>query len=168
MLPRFSTSYSYTHLGQVNNVPGTSIEIQPQDNYQWQGTITQPLFTGFALSSAYELAKLGIDLSEMELELEKLDIALKAKEAYFNILKADKAVEVAQSAVEALQSHHKVAKNFYDVGMIPINDLLKAEVELANSEQNLIKAENAAKLSRASFNIVLSKPIDSPVDVQDI
>lgn len=181
MLPRFSTSYTYRRDGEVNQMempeeflsalglpPDFSFPVTSKNNYQWQGTVTQPLFTGFALSSAYELAKLGIDLSEMELELEKLDIALKAKEAYFNILKADKAVEVARSAVEALQSHHKVAKNFYDVGMIPVNDLLKAEVELANSEQNLIKAQNGAKLSRASFNIVLSKPINTPVNVQDI
>ena len=168
LLPRFSTSYTYRREGEVNSIPGTDFAFGSKNNYQWQGTVTQPLFTGFALSSAYELGKLGIDLSEMELGLEKLDIALRAKEAYFNILKADKAVEVAQRAVEALESHLKVAKNFYDVGMIPVNDLLKAEVELANSEQNLIKAQNAANLSRASFNIVLSKPIDSPVNVQDI
>lgn len=171
MLPRLSTSYTYRREGEVNEFevePGMTVAFGSKNNYQWQGTITQPLFTGFALSSAYELAKLGIDLSEMEFELEKLDIALKAKEAYFTILKADKAVVVVQSAVEALQSHLKVAKNFYEVGMIPVNDLLKAEVELANSEQNLIKAQNLAKLSRASFNIVLSKPINSPVKVQDI
>ncbi|MGD9161458.1 MAG: TolC family protein [Desulfobacteraceae bacterium] len=171
LLPRFSTSYTYRREGEINEFdagPGMTVAFGSKNNYQWQGTITQPLFTGFALTSAYELAKLGIDLSEMELELEKLDIALKAKDAYFTILKADKAVEVAQSAVEALQSHLKVAKNFYDVGMIPVNDLLKAEVELANAEQNLIKAQNASKLSRASFNIVLSKPIDSQVNVQDI
>jgi outer membrane protein len=168
LLPRFSTSYVYRREGEVNSIPGTDFAFGSKNNYQWQGTITQPLFTGFALTSAYELSKLGIDLSEMELELEKLDIALRAKEAYFNILKADKAVEVVQSAVEGLQSHLKVAKNFYDVGMIPVNDLLKAEVELANSEQDLIRVQNAAKLSRASFNVVLSKPINTPVSVLDI
>ena len=170
MLPRFSTSYSYTRIGEVSVIEfnGMSFATGTENNYQWQGTITQPLFTGFALSSAHELAKLGIDLSEMDLELERLDIALKAKEAYFAILRTDKAVEVAQSAVEALESHLKVAKNFYDVGMIPVNDLLKAEVELANAEQDLIKAQNSANLSRASFNIVLSKPIDSMVNVRDI
>ncbi len=177
MLPQFSTTYTYRREGEVTvwdmqspDDPNTTISVPlgSKDNYQWQGTITQPVFTGFALSSAYELSKLGIDLSEVELALEKLDIALQAKQAYFNILKADKAVLVAQTAVESLQSHLKVAKNFYDVGMIPVNDLLKAEVELANAEQNLIKARNGAKLARASFNIVLSNPINSPVAVEDI
>lgn len=169
-LPRFSTSYTFRHEGEVGYIttPAFSFPLGTKDNFQWQGTITQPLFTGFALESAYELSKLGIDLSEMELALEKLDIALRVKEAYFNILKADKALVVAQSAVESLKSHLKVAKNFYDVGMIPVNDLLKAEVELANAEQTLIKAQNGSRLSRAAFNTVLSRPIDSPVNVEDI
>jgi len=169
-LPRFSTSYTFRHEGEIGVITteAFSFPLGTKNNFQWQGTITQPLFTGYALSSAYELAKLGIDLSEMGLELEKLDIALKIKEAYFNILKADKAVVVAQSAVESLKSHLKVAKNFYEVGMIPVNDLLKAEVELANSEQTLIKAQNASKLFRASFNIVLAKHINAPVNIKDI
>lgn len=170
LLPRFSTSYTYRREGEIGEIATEefTFPMGTKDNFQWQGTITQPLFTGFALSSTYELAKLGIDLSKMELKLEKLDIALKAKEAYFNILKADKAVVVTQSAVESLKSHLEVAKNFYEVGMIPVNDLLKAEVELANAEQNLFKVQNSAKLTRASFNIVLSKPINTPVNVEDI
>lgn len=170
MLPRFSTSYTYRREGEVSEIktPAFSFTMGTKDNYQWQAAVTQPVFTGFALSSANELARLGIDLSEVELKLEKLDIALQAKQAYFSILKADKAVLVAQAAVESLKEHLKAAKNFYDAGMTPVNDLLKAEVELANSEQNLIKARNSAMLARASFNTVLSNPVNSPVTVEDI
>ncbi|MCJ7596023.1 MAG: TolC family protein, partial [Desulfobacterales bacterium] len=50
----------------------------------------------------------------------------------------------------------------------PINDLLKAEVELANAEQNLVKAGNTADLTRATFNTVLVRPIDEPVQLEDI
>jgi len=174
--PKFSTTYGYTRLDDVGRSAPTSFggftipgrELNTQDNYQWKGTITQPLFTGFALKSAYELAKLGIDLSEMELELGKLELALRVKEVYFNILKADKAVQVVEKAVEALASHVKVASSFYKVGMIPINDLLKAEVELANAQYNLVKAQNASKLARAAFNTTLSRPVNEPVEVEDI
>ena len=175
-LPKLSTTYGYTRLDEVKStdpidlgimtIPGS--ELNTHDNYQWKTTITQPLFTGFALLSSFELSKLGIDLSEIELELEKLSIALRVKESYFNILEADRAVEVAGKAVESLESHVKVAGSFYKVGMIPINDLLKAEVELANSHQNLVKAQNASRLARAAFNVILSRPINEPVQVEDI
>lgn len=173
-LPTFSTSYSYTHLGFVPSID-TSIfgnnlkfKLGDQDIYQWQATVRQPIFTGFAVTSAYELAKLGIDQSRLDLELERLDLALNVKEAYFNILRADRAVDVAKSAVESLEAHNTVAKNFYDVGMIPVNDLLKAEVELANAQHNLIQAQNASRLARVSFNVLLSRSVDEPFEVEDI
>src|SRR4030042_19533 len=173
-LPTFSTSYSYTHLGFVPSID-TSVfgnnwefKLGDQDIYQWQATIRQPIFTGYALTSTYELTKLGIDQSRVALELEKLDLALKVKEAYYNILKTDKAVDVANSAVESLKSHLEVAKNFYDVGMIPVNDLLKAEVELANTQHNLIQAQNASRIMRVSFNVLLPRSVDEPFEIEDI
>ena len=174
--PTLSTTYGYTRLNEVSRSAPQTIgpitmpgrDLNAQNNYQWKATINQPLFTGFALQSSYELSKLGIDLSKVSLELEKLDLALKVKDAYFNILGADKAVAVAGSAVESLESHLKVARNFYEVGMIPVNDLLKAEVELANAQHNLIKAQNASQLARVAFNMHLSRPVDSNVDVVDI
>ncbi len=175
-LPKFSTTYGYTMLDDVKKtepqdyglftIPGR--ELNSQDNYQWKGTISQTLFAGFARVSTYELAKLGIDLSTIELELERLNLALKVKESYFNILKAEKVVDVAEKAVELLESQVDVSQNFYKVGMIPVNDLLKAEVELAHARYNLIAAQNSVKLANASFNILLSLPIDKPVKVKDI
>jgi len=175
-LPKFSTTYSYTRLNEDTysapvafgpfTIPGYPTSLE--DNYQWKATITQPVFTGFALLSQYELGKLGIDEAELELELEKLDLALRVKRAYFGVLEADRGVEVAEKAVQSLKSHVKVARSFYDVGMIPINDLLKAEVELSNAEYDFMKARNAARIARASFNIALARSIDAPVTLEDI
>jgi outer membrane protein len=176
-LPKFSMRYGYTRLDEVEKsdaIPlwgGLEIperELNAKDNYQLKGTITQPVFTGFALTSAYELANLGIDQSEMDVDLEKIDLALRVKQAYFGILVADKAVEVGKDAVESLASQVKVARSFYNVGMIPINDVLKAEVELANAKQNLVKANNASRLARSAFNVVLSRPFSAPLDVEDV
>ncbi len=177
LFPKFSTNYSYTRLSEEsfsNAVPiggGLAIparQTTSEDNYQWRTTVRQPVFTGFSLLSTYELAKLGIDRSEWELEQEKLNLVLAVKEAYFNILRADMAVDIVRREIEALQSHLEVSRNFYDVGIIPINDLLKAEVELANAVQNLVRAQNAAMNARASFNNVLARPTHLPVDVEDV
>ncbi|MFH1125378.1 MAG: TolC family protein [Pseudomonadota bacterium] len=169
-LPKLGMSYGYTRQSEERKSRffGMESTVSPKDNFQWRGSVRQPLFTGFALTSSYRLAELGIDLSEMNLELEKLDLSARVKEAYFNILVADKAVEVAQKEVESLKSNVNVARSFFNVGMIPINDLLKAEVELANAEQNLVKARNTADLTRAAFNTILVRPIDEPVQLEDI
>lgn len=166
--PKFSTTYSYTRFDQdTRQFAGRTIPIA-QDNYQWSTELRQPLFTGFRLTSQYELAKLEIDVSKIEVYLEKLDLALKVKDAYFNILIQDKAVEVAGKDVEARKSQAEVARNFYKVGMIPINELLEAEVEEADARQILVRVRNQAKLARSAFNQVLARPTNAPVDVVDV
>jgi len=174
-LPKLGTAYSYNRLSEPpisrsSTLLGTSIPlvVGTEDNYQWTWYLRQPLFTGFALISSYRLAELGIDQSQLEMDLEKLDLILRVKEAYFNILGADKAVEVAQTTVESLTQTVKVARSFFEVGMIPVNDVLKAEVELANAEQSLVRAKNAAQTTRSTFNTVLVRPVNDPVEVEDI
>jgi outer membrane protein len=172
-LPRLSTNYSYDRLSEARIfrstlAPGADIAISTQDNYRWSGLIRQPLFTGFALLSSYRLAELGVDQSELEFDLEKLDLALQVREAYFDVLAADKAVQVAEQDVRTRNWTVKVARSFFDVGMIPINDVLRAEVELANADQALVRANNATKVARARFNTILVRPITSPVELEDI
>ena len=172
-LPKLSTTYSYTRFDEERTfrstlMGGGEVAVSSLDNYEWRGTLTQPLFTGFALISSFELAKLGIDQSEMNVELEKLNLALSVKQAYFNILIAEKGIEVVESDVEFRESNLNVARSFYNVGMVPINDVLRAEVELASAQQNLVTTRNTARLARCSFNTLLSRPIHETVDVQDI
>ncbi len=58
------------------------------------------------------------------------------KVAYFNILRAERILDVAKQSLEQLQAHRDTARNFYDQGLIPRNDLLQAEVELANGNSS--------------------------------
>ena len=174
-LPKLGTAYSYNRLSEPpisrsSTLLGTPIPlvVGTEDNFRWTWFLRQPLFTGFALVSSYKLAELGIDQSQLESDLEKLDLVLRVKEAYFNILGADKAVEVAQTTVESLTQTVKVARSFFEVGMIPINDVLKAEVELASAEQSLVRGRNAAQTTRSTFNTVLVRPVNEPVEVEDI
>jgi outer membrane protein len=168
-LPKLGLSYGYTRLDQAPtiNVPAP-ITVGTKDNYQFVGTLTQPIFTGFGLLSSYRLSKLGIDQSEMDIELAKLDLALSVKDAYYGILIADAGIEVAKKSVESLESAANVARNFHKVGMVPVNDVLKAEVDLANSVQALTRTENAARIARSAFNTVLVRDVNAPVEVEDV
>ena len=170
-LPRLGMDYTYLYRDEPQAFRSggvTGLFVTSKEYYQWRGTVSQPIFTGFSLLSAYELAKLGIDQAQISLQQAKLELALRVKEAYFDILGADKAVEEAQKDVEARESAYKVASSFYKVGMIPINELLQAEVELADSKQALVRAEIAAKTARAVFNTVLARPVNEPFDIEDI
>ena len=77
-------------------------------------------------------------------------------------------MDTSRQSVEMLTAHRDSAENYFKVGMIPKNDLLHAEVELANGKQALVRAKNAVELAKSSFNTVLNRKIFASVEVVDI
>ena len=170
--PTLSATYSYTHRDkeQTQDLTGTSFDIvvRPQDEYAFVTSFKQPIFSGFALINQYKIASLGLDAAEIGAKLTRQDVILDAKNAYFTVLKAQKLLEVAKETVDQITARKEVSENFYQVGMSPLNDLLQAQVELANAKQNLIVAQNNLDIARSQFNLVLRRPVNQPVYVEDI
>ncbi|MBU2228210.1 MAG: TolC family protein, partial [Proteobacteria bacterium] len=185
-LPKLSTTYSYTRLNEDPSVasPGSTltlpasigtVTIPPstyqagtKDNYNWAVEARQPLFAGGAIRANYEANRLGAEIAGQEEAAALRDLVQEVKIAYFNILKAGRIREVAEQSVERLKAHRDAAQGFYDVGIIPKNDLLYAEVELANGRQFLVRAENVVEMAKAKFNTVLRREIDASVEIEDI
>ena len=172
-LPRFSTSYSYSRLNEPPQVKLSITGFQPietgtEENYNWFVEMKQPLFTGGRILSTYQTNKIGLDISRIE-ELSTIqNIILETKSAYFNILRAEKLLVVAKQSVEQRTAQRDLSKDYFDVGLIPKNDLLTAEVELANGNQLLVRAENGLEIARAKFNTILRREINESVNVEDI
>ncbi|HPX80912.1 MAG TPA: TolC family protein [Syntrophales bacterium] len=185
-LPKLSTSYSYTRLNDAPwtnmppmtisspilpaplTTPGGPITVGTQDNYSWALEFRQPLFAGGSILANYQANRKGEDIARVDETAAAQNIVEEVKSAYFQILKAQKILGVARQAVEQLKSHRDEARHFFDVGLIPKNDLLQSEVQLANGEHNLVRAENSLEIVKSRFNTLLRRPIDAPVEVEDI
>lgn len=169
-LPALDTNYSYkkTQNPVTVNTPYGSFTTAADNTYVWSTSLTQPIFTGFRLTSTYKLSDLGVDVARLNLELSILDLAVNVKDAYFAYLVSIKGKAVADQAVTQLTSHLKNAKDFHEVGILPINDVLKVEVELSNAQQDAVKAANNVAISRAQLNTLLGLNVDSALEVEDI
>ena len=166
-LPKLNTSYSYTRLNEapfsrftgmssapppLNMLNGNEVVAGTADNYNWAVEARQPLFAGGGILANYQVNSIGEHIARLEETAKYQDVVQEVKIAYFNILRAKRIQEAAQQSVEMLTAHRDVAENYFKVGMIPKNDLLHAEVELAKS----------------NFNTVLKREIFTPVEIEDI
>jgi outer membrane protein len=166
LLPTFSTTYEYTRDDEGRSIGGFA--ESSRDTYAFAITATQPLFRGYELISAYRIAELGVDVAELNENLTRLNVIFDTKNAYFTVLKTQKLELVARDSVKNLEAQEEVARNFYEVGMTPLNDLLQVQVRVANAKQNLIVAGNNFQIAESQFNIILRQPINSPVRLLDI
>ena len=166
-LPVLNASYQYKHNYEEITSPLFGITT-PEDDYIFAVSITQPVFAGFSIINRYKLAGLGLDAAGLNEKITRLEIIYRANKAYLSVLKALKIEGVLQETVTQLSAHENVAKTFYEVGMTPLNDLLKSQVELANSRQELTIAKNNLEYAKSDFNTLLRRHINSSVDLVDI
>jgi outer membrane protein len=173
-LPWWTGQYLYTRLNEgprsvLFTPPSTFTEVKgPRDNYAFGTTLKQPLFTGGLNLANYRSAKLGVDLSKTSLETAKRDLVLQVRVGYFTILRAEKFLGVAEQQVKQFEAQLEVTKAFFDVGIVAKNDVLLAEVNLANARQSLVRAANDVAATKASFNILLRREVNIPFEVLDI
>ncbi|MBW1889882.1 MAG: TolC family protein [Deltaproteobacteria bacterium] len=138
------------------------------NEYNFSASFTQPLFTGFAIINRYKMAGYGLDIAEANEQFVRQNVILQARAAYFTVLKTEKLLNVSLETEEQIEAQKNVASNFYEVGMSPLNDLLQAQVELANATQNVILAKNDYENAKSDLNVLLRRPINTPVVVVDI
>jgi len=174
-LPTLSTRYGYIRRDQPTTQslyvpPGRLVDVlvNPEDEYNFVTTFSQPIFTGFALLKQYKIASLGLNVAEIKQKLTRQNIILDAKNAYYSILKTQKLLDVAQITVKQIAAQKDVAENMYQVGMSPLNDLLQSQVQLANAKQGMITAQNNLAIAKSQFNTLLIRPVNAPVSIVDI
>ena len=185
-LPKVSTSYSYQRFNKspelklpernlsvpapINTltIPASVTTIGTQDNYSWALEVKQPLFTGGAIVSNYLANNIGEEIARTEQQTTIQNVTRDVTILYFNVLKAQRLLDVARQSLERLKSHREMTKRFFEEGLIARNGLLAADVELAGEEQALVSAENGVELAKSQFNIALRKPLGSPVELEDV
>ena len=165
-LPTFSAKYHYNKMDEGMSIGGFATAAD--EEYAFVSSVTQPIFAGFSILRQYDIAKLGLNSAEIKEKLIRQDIILDAKTVYFSLLKAQKLHKISEETVVQIDAHKNVAENFYQVGMSPLNDLLQAQVELANAKQDLIVAKNTMENAESDFNILLRRPVNTPVEIEDI
>ena len=191
-LPKLKTQFQFTSLSEVpqiwlppqpsipvintegsvigGTVPTPSHPLDAGDEQQLavRTTLEQPLFTGMALLSKYQLAALDKGEAGIQEEGTRQELIYRTHEAYFGVQVAEKLLDVADQAVAQLESHAEVARQFYEAGVIPKNDVLKALVKLADTKQKRIEAVHRLDMARSSFNTLLRRELAAPVRLKDM
>src|SRR5437899_5599538 len=132
-----------------------------------QVVLSQLLFDFGKNLAATEAARKLAEVAVEDVELQRQLISLAVKEAYTNILFAQRLIRVQEQAVQRAELNLRSAKGFFDVGTRPKSDVARAEVDVANARVDLIRARNALRSARVALNTAMAIDVDTPTAVQD-
>ena len=174
-LPSLSLESAYTVLNEapsaVVHMPDVPIKTLPTSedkSLSYKAIASLPVFTSGRISQSIDAASSGLNAAIQDEMKTKLDLKINVAESYVAVLRTTRWVEVAESNVSSLSAQVKDVTNFYDQGMITKNDLLAAQVSLADARQRLTQAQNNLNIAQASYNRLLGRHLDKAVTIDDI
>lgn len=156
---------SFLNSSSFDKIPAefrNALQVTPANLFDYNVSVSQPLYTSGKVGTALKLASLesegvGVDRARVE-----QDIRLRVIRAFYNLILAERLLEVSRAAVEQRQMHLEMARTRYTAGVATEVDVLRSQVSVANAQPELIRAENSVRHARSVLNNLLVRPVDYP------
>lgn len=168
-LPKINLNANYQRVDKVAvlDFGGESVETGNLNNRTADISLAQPIDIFGVIKTGKKAAKSGKSIYQYGIEQQINNTTLDTKTAFYNVLRAQKFLTVQEETLTLLGAHLKDAQANYDAGAIAKFDVLRAETQLANANQQLITARNGVELAKAAFNSVLGRPLSTPVELTE-
>jgi outer membrane protein TolC len=129
-------------------------------------TLTQPLFNG-ALVPGLQLAEAGYDIAKENYKKAQYDLVYNVVSTYYGVLRTNKMNELSKDTLDMSRSHLKQVRAMLDAGTATRADVLRVEVQVANNEVGVMKADNGLILAKDAFNNILGRDLETDVALSD-
>lgn len=132
----------------------------PFEVYDARASLVQHLFS-LSLIQRWRAAKTGIEVATLEAEIAKRDVMATVGLLYMEALRADEAVKARRADIELSQQLLKLAQDRKAAGVATGLDVTREEVQLENTRQRLLVAQNDHESAR--LNLIRALGIDFDV-----
>lgn len=164
-LPSVNASAGYRKGTSNNSVASAS--NKSKDSYSASVSLNQLIYdfgkTPASIRQAYE-SKLS---TEALLKSTENNIVYNTRQAYYDLIKQQALVKVAEETVHQFQVHLEQTQNLFEVGRRIKYDITKAKVDLGTARIDLINARNTLTTARAVLNNTLGLAEDPGYIVQE-
>ena len=171
-LPAVTAGYAYAWSNRQQAMinpqqPGLVMYAGERDFQKAEVKIMMTLWDFGRSLGAYNQASLRREIAELLYKRRRQRVVMDVVNAYFNVLRAQREKVIAEESLTQAREHLKTAVRFHKYGVVDLNDVLRARVQVADVKQMLIKAKNAIELCTSTLNSVLGVNVNLPTRVID-
>ena len=151
LIPRVTAFGTYNRFSEskYGSPPAySSVLIQPLESGNWGVRADQSFSLSVRELTALKVAGQTITKSEFDLDATKADFVLIVASAYYDVMKAKKALEIAAANMERLTQYRNSVEKRVKVGELTKTALLRSEGELSGARADYLRATNAFQLAR--------------------
>ncbi|HTK30600.1 MAG TPA: TolC family protein [Candidatus Saccharimonadaceae bacterium] len=163
VLPRVSAGYtrsgSLTEGASGNQVFGSLVIPQtPSDRESYS---TSPTLSGswsildLSAITGLSSARSGLRAAQLRRTASRQDVALAARRQFYEVVKAVRLADVSSRALQLSRSEERRVRALFEVGSVSKSDLLKAQVQTAQSQLDSLTAIDNVTVQRITLGTVI-------------
>jgi outer membrane protein TolC len=170
-VPKFGGSYSLTWSNSRLETSNTFSNFNPSFQTNLVAAYTQPLMRGFKIDNTRQqlmISTINRDISEESVRATVAQTLANVRNAYWDLVFAQSAVEVARRALELADKLVEDNQARVEVGTLAPLDIVQAQAEAATRRQNLAAAEATASTAELALKRYIVSGTEDPLWRQTI
>ncbi len=153
--------------GGQNGAPAQNINIVNAFQRQIGLQATLPIDISGLLRAATEQAQFQEIAARLDINRARNQIVLDVKSAFYDVLRNQALVAVATRSLQNSQARLTDSERKFTAGTVARFDVIRAQTDVANAEQQLITARSNVTLAIATLNNTIGIDINAPLRVSD-
>ncbi|UCD16722.1 MAG: TolC family protein [Candidatus Zixiibacteriota bacterium] len=166
-LPQLSLDGRYTRNITERELffAGEKVPISLNNDFSLSLSLTQPLYVGGKVGSAMQVARIYDRYSKEKVRQIEAEIIYSAESLFYSAILAESHLEVLEKAYEQFSYNYDVVDKYYGQGLVSEFELLRARVEKANLEPQLVAAKAGLNIAQKSLKSFLGLSLDEAIAI---
>ncbi|MBC8112129.1 MAG: TolC family protein [Verrucomicrobia bacterium] len=161
--PVYQTLNQMTGEDRFPQIENVNEQLAPNNFQETKIRVIHPLLN-WEVKYSREIRREQITLQQAEVNLYKRQLVADIKTAYFNYLKAGKAIEIYKNAIHVLEENVRVNEKLVQNQVATQEVILRSKAELSETDFQLKQAENNRKMAQNYFNFLLNRPLETDIE----
>jgi outer membrane protein len=139
--------------------------IGPTDDWMSSLRTRLTLFDSGERNAQLEAAKARKGATVEQEANVRQDVIFRVHQNFFRLAAAREALAVARSALARADDHLRLAQERKTAGAVPKVDVIRAQVEVANSRLTVVRAESLVMVVRGDLNTTMGLPVERTLEL---
>lgn len=153
------------HAFLPSGVSMASDQIGPTDEWNAGLEARLTLFDSGARRAKLRAAIAGQGMAEEDAAGIRQDLALDVHQSFYSLVAANENRSVAEKNLARTEEHLRLTEMRHETGAVPIADVYRARVEVADSRLELVRAGNLVRLASGDLNTAMGLPVELSLEI---
>lgn len=160
--PVYNTLNLLTSSQQFPQIENEEFNFYRAKEQETKLSLVQPLYSSDIIHNA-RIKKAYTQLSAIDIDQYKRELVMEIKTAYYKYQQAYALRNLADSTMLLVEENLRVNRSLYHNDLRTIDAVYRAEAEVSKVEVELARAMQMTSSTRAYFNFLLNRPLDSEI-----